>query len=498
MKYNFQLELSSKNSLSLILKKVTQGATVLEFGPAAGRMTKYMQETLNCKVYIVEIDEEAAKIASAYAKETIIGNIEDYIWYSKFKDIKFDFIIFADVLEHLYDPHTVLNRAQTLLAENGSIITSVPNIAHNSVIIDLLQNKFNYRRTGLLDDTHIRFFTHESLHGMINSCNLTAIWEEAIIKKVGDTELNNYFDELPKGVVKYLKNRPLCDIYQFVVQLQPKLAYSDSLNKVSNLGRTGDYYYTQLYVDCGGGFNEDSSIRLRAFVEKQIHTYEFDLSDFENVEEIRFDPLNVDCTIEMLEMYCLDEKGEQVKVEGLHANTELNFKQIYVFLSDDPQIHFKTSSRKIKSFFVRFRVVNYETDNFEWLINLFREMNEYTLNHNKDEYESKLQEFSEINRLLKMDSEMINNQLNIIIEEKTELVQRLKVIESELELLTTGKKQMEEKVNKLSSSLQNYENDLLEANKQIVALNQEVQLKQNEIAKIYSTKLGRLLRKLTK
>lgn len=115
MKYDFDLDVSSKNSLSLIIKKIRPGSTVLEFGPAAGRMTKYLKEQLNCKVYIVEIDEVAAKKASFFAEDVVIGNIEDFKWFEQYENVKFDHIIFADVLEHLYNPQIVMNKCVELL-----------------------------------------------------------------------------------------------------------------------------------------------------------------------------------------------------------------------------------------------------------------------------------------------------------------------------------------------------------------------------------------------
>ena len=93
MKYNFDIDINNDNiSTSLIIRQVKKGSTVLEFGPAAGYMTKYMKEQLNCNVYTVEIDKEAAQIASAYSVECMVGNIEDYEWLKKFNNIKFIFV----------------------------------------------------------------------------------------------------------------------------------------------------------------------------------------------------------------------------------------------------------------------------------------------------------------------------------------------------------------------------------------------------------------------
>lgn len=66
-------------------------------------------------------------------------------------------------MEHLHDPAEVLRRVKILLSDEGVILLSVPNIAHNAILLELMQNEFPYKKVGLLDDTHIHFFTYYSL-----------------------------------------------------------------------------------------------------------------------------------------------------------------------------------------------------------------------------------------------------------------------------------------------------------------------------------------------
>lgn len=373
MKYDFDLDLSSKNSVSLIISKIKQGSIVLEFGPAAGRMTRYLKEELDCKVYIVEIDEEAAKKSSVYAEESIIGNIEEFVWYDKFKNVKFDHIIFADVLEHLYNPQLVLKKCVELLEENGTLLTSVPNIAHNSVIIDLLHNKFEYRKTGLLDDTHIRFFTYSSLVAMVQSSGLEVKWEDAIVKSVGHTEFNNYFDELPKAVTKYLKKRPLGDIYQYVLELKLQSAYPESSNKKSNIVSNGDYYYTQLYVNCGDGFSESQSIRIKTVNNNEV--YLFDTSGFENINSIRIDPLNTNCLIKLRCISYTDINNEEHIVTDFSSNADYITNDIYFFDHDDPQIVFNTVNSELQEVRIQLNIIDYETESANWFREILAERN---------------------------------------------------------------------------------------------------------------------------
>ena len=163
-KYDFGLDMYDENTISWIANSVEPDSDVLEFGPANGRLTRYLKEYKNCKVDIVEIDEESGSEAAQYAENALIGvdkgDIEKYYWLETGK--KYDFIIFADVLEHLVHADEVLKRCRIAVKETGKVLVSVPNVAHNSVIIELLNDEFHYNPTGILDNTHVRFFTRST------------------------------------------------------------------------------------------------------------------------------------------------------------------------------------------------------------------------------------------------------------------------------------------------------------------------------------------------
>ncbi len=150
--------------MTIFIDNIEPNSTILEFGPASGRLTRYLKEEKKCDMYIVELDEEAGKIAAQSAKDYVIGDIQDYVWVEKFAGIQFDYILFADVLEHLTEAAKCCQRKQQkLLKPTGQICLSVPNIAHNSVIIDMINNKFEYKATGIMDNTHVHFYTKDSL-----------------------------------------------------------------------------------------------------------------------------------------------------------------------------------------------------------------------------------------------------------------------------------------------------------------------------------------------
>ena len=204
-KYDTPINLNEDNSISLIIEQIKPNTQVLEFGPATGRMTKYLKQVLHCDIYIVEIDSEAFETASKFAEDGILGDIEKYEWLEKYRNKKFDYIIFADVLEHLINPQEVLIKSKELLAEGGTIITSIPNIAHNSIILDLINNKFSYSKTGIMDSTHLRFFTYYSLQQFFDDCNLTIIKEKMVVMGLEQAGFDNISQNASNNIILRIK-----------------------------------------------------------------------------------------------------------------------------------------------------------------------------------------------------------------------------------------------------------------------------------------------------
>jgi glycosyltransferase involved in cell wall biosynthesis/2-polyprenyl-3-methyl-5-hydroxy-6-metoxy-1,4-benzoquinol methylase len=224
-KYDFILNLETDNSNSIILRWIKPQSTVLEFGPAHGRMTKFLKENLQCGVTIIELDAESGTEAAKYANRALIGeidgNIESDQWVQKLQGSTFDYIIFADVLEHLHNPSETLARAMGFLSAGGSIIISVPNIAHNSIIIELWKNRFEYRSTGLLDETHLRFFSKTSLTKLVHQNGLYVYQAHNARSVVRKTEFKHSLAEMPPEVASAMAKRDGADVYQFVWELKP-------------------------------------------------------------------------------------------------------------------------------------------------------------------------------------------------------------------------------------------------------------------------------------
>ncbi|MBF0271300.1 MAG: methyltransferase domain-containing protein [Magnetococcales bacterium] len=157
---------------------------ILEIGCGAGALGACVKERMPGVVYHgLELDPEAASSAAARLDRVFVGSIESDLLSQV--EAGYDCIVFGDVLEHLYDPLTALRRVRPLLQPGGIVLCSVPNAQHHSVLASLLSGDFQYQDAGLLDRTHVRFFTYASFIKLMLDAGLVpeivdaTIWDPA-------------------------------------------------------------------------------------------------------------------------------------------------------------------------------------------------------------------------------------------------------------------------------------------------------------------------------
>ncbi len=153
---------SPNNPWNKIFDLVKKDSTVLDVGCSLGNFGKALIEHKNCVVDGVEPDKGDANKASKVLRKVHTGFVED-AFTKTLKGIKYDHMVFLDVIEHLYNPVETLELLKNHLKKNGTILFSIPNMAHASVRIDLLDGQFEYGETGLLDKTHLHFYTKKEI-----------------------------------------------------------------------------------------------------------------------------------------------------------------------------------------------------------------------------------------------------------------------------------------------------------------------------------------------
>ena len=201
---------------SKIVSLVPPATRVLEFGCATGYMSEVLKNRLGCTVVGVEIDRDAAAIAEKHTERVIVGDAEKIDYAAELAGEEFDVVLFADVLEHLKEPGDVLRRVRPFVAENGVVIASIPNIAHASVRLALLGGEFRYREWGLLDDTHLRFFTRASIQDLFEETGYAVTHWMRQRLDVGETEIK--VPQVPEAVREWLASDPEATTYQFVLR----------------------------------------------------------------------------------------------------------------------------------------------------------------------------------------------------------------------------------------------------------------------------------------
>ncbi|MHB1650917.1 MAG: glycosyltransferase [Desulfitobacteriaceae bacterium] len=166
---------------------------VLEIGCACGgTLLKIKHQYRNVELYGIELNENAAEIASHFA--TVISeNIETS--ELRYPEGFFDYIILADVLEHLNDPWTILQKLNKYLKSDGKILASIPNVMHYTILKDLINGKWNYEDSGILDKTHLRFFTRSTANQMFLDTGYTNI-KLNILPLVANEEDHKFVQEL--------------------------------------------------------------------------------------------------------------------------------------------------------------------------------------------------------------------------------------------------------------------------------------------------------------
>jgi SAM-dependent methyltransferase len=147
-----------------------RGKRILDVGCAAGELGAALKQAGACEVVGIEASAEAAAQARAKLDRVIVGDAGSSDL--PLEPSSFDYIILADVLEHLVDPWATLASFKRYLRENGRIVASIPNARFYAVIARLIFNRWNYADSGILDRTHLRFFTWPTIQAMFADASL--------------------------------------------------------------------------------------------------------------------------------------------------------------------------------------------------------------------------------------------------------------------------------------------------------------------------------------
>lgn len=232
MKYRTHVDLAAPNSSQTLIAQSVQErcapkSRVLDLGCAAGDLGEALSN-LDFIVTGVESDPAAIAVARGRLANVIQTDLSDSSWVKVVQEHSpregFDALCLGDVLEHLPNPQQTLREAVSLLAPDGIVVISIPNVAHGALRLALLQGRWNYTSEGLLDATHLHFFTRSSAIDLVHRCGLGVLELQATCLEVLGTEVSIDDLALPGSIVEWVRDQDgACD-YQYIITCSPQAA----------------------------------------------------------------------------------------------------------------------------------------------------------------------------------------------------------------------------------------------------------------------------------
>ena len=225
IKYQFEVNLADPNNAHSVLHRLVCEAggasmSILEVGCSSG----YVGATFAGKghrVTGVEPDPAAAEAARMVLQEVHCQGIADFLRTAPAR--QYDAILFGDVLEHLPDPSETLRQCTPLLAPGGLIAISLPCATHGSIRAMLLEGRWDYADYGLLDRTHLRFFSRAGVHELFAAASMQITRMVSLVQPI-DTVAREYGMALrPQSIaaVEALANDADVMTFQFVTVARP-------------------------------------------------------------------------------------------------------------------------------------------------------------------------------------------------------------------------------------------------------------------------------------
>jgi SAM-dependent methyltransferase len=203
---------------------------VLDIGAGPGSIARVLKEHGSCQVSAVEIDPDAIAKLAPHCEHVFECDLNDTGWVSALAGARFQVVVAADVLEHLYDPWTALRSMKEVLDEDGYVVVSLPHAGHSAVIACLLEEDFEYRDVGLLDRTHIRFFGIKNIQNLFNDSGLRILEGQFVVRSPEDTEFAARWRRVAPGLRQQLQASRFGRVYQVVVKARPDPRPADGID----------------------------------------------------------------------------------------------------------------------------------------------------------------------------------------------------------------------------------------------------------------------------
>ena len=289
----------TQDSLSIIAGLIEPGQTLLDLGMGTGGLGHYLSQRHTIVADGVSLNPEEADIARTWYRQAVVADLDHVALSSLFGAQRYDCIVCADVLEHLKAPQDILAQCKALLKPGGRLLTSVPNAGYCGLVAELIQGDFRYRPEGLLDNTHLRFFTRRSLQRFFAESGWITQSIQTTQRSLLRSEFRVAFDGLPPAVARHLLALPDALTYQFISVLQPGDAIDQPAIGPAAEDRTGAetagsaeaLFSVQVYLTTQNQFQEEVKLVSAGRIGNPRQTLTFDIpASAEPYTKVRLDP----------------------------------------------------------------------------------------------------------------------------------------------------------------------------------------------------------------
>lgn len=240
MLYNKNFKIDNANdSSAVIFGLVERESSVFDMGCACGDLAEQLSKRKKCTVYGVEYNTESVEICK---QKNIFRQIRQFdlntLTESCFPEYrqKFDYCILGDVLEHLQNPAHVLKITASYIKKDGHIIVSLPNLAHASIKANLLLDDFTRTPLGILDKTHLHFFTYKNIAELLSACGL-GLEQISYTSLPADGYQPHKTEELPAAVADFILKDSHSHVFQYILSCKAEkyTSYEDTLSQLKQL-----------------------------------------------------------------------------------------------------------------------------------------------------------------------------------------------------------------------------------------------------------------------
>lgn len=255
--YRRHFDADSGESLALVAKQIEPSSRVLDIGCGAGDLGGYLRTEKQCYVVGMDYSTESLAVAGDKLDATWQIDLNSQLPHD-ITDDTFDVIVLADILEHIYMPGAILQSAEKLLKPGGKLLISIPNAGYVGALLSLYDDEWQYREEGILDRTHIRFYTRKSIIELLKLSGYDAVICDRVFRDLWDSEFTQRLDNQASSVRDWLLAKPEGAAYQFIIEARPS-AQKHTFAEVPIYPSMSEQHIVKLYwlSDDSGAFTPE-------------------------------------------------------------------------------------------------------------------------------------------------------------------------------------------------------------------------------------------------